>query len=71
MKYKKKKILRAGISDFFYKESKSLKKNFFWGGGSVNISEQMFQKGTSAQLCKIILKAMHKCRSYGSDKLNL
>ena len=23
------------------------------------------------QLCKIILKSMHKCRSYGQDKLNL
>ena len=23
------------------------------------------------QLCRIILKCMHKCRSYGPDKLNL
>ena len=23
------------------------------------------------QLCKIILKSMHKCTSYGPDKLNL
>ena len=25
----------------------------------------------SAELCKIILKSMHKCASYGPDKLNL
>ena len=35
----------------------------------------MISNGTSTlqqeQMCQIILKSMHKCRSYGPDKLNL
>ena len=33
-----------------------------------NVPEQMFKK---EQLCQIILKSMHKCTTYGPDKLNL
>ena len=50
-------------------------------GGEKQITEctltnvPMFQNGTSTlpgeHLCQIILKYMHKCRSYGPDKLNL
>ena len=43
----------------------------------VNLLEQMFHvsNGTSTlqgeHLCKIFLKSIHQCRSYGSVKLNL
>ena len=40
-----------------------------------NLPEKNVSNGTSPpqgqQLCKIILKSMHKCTSYGPDKLNL
>ena len=40
-----------------------------------NLSEQMFQITLlllqEKQLCCIIFKSMHKCKSYGRDKLNL
>ena len=39
-----------------------------------NLLENNFSNGTSPpqgqQLCKIILKSLHKCTSYGPDKLN-
>ena len=60
---------------------------FLWGGGGsgggLEYVDSFFTKnpnlklnvlnGTSSrrQLCKIILKSMHKCTSYGPDKLNL
>ena len=58
------------VSEFFDKLTKNLNLNFFLGGrlgvgGYVNVGEHMFQ------MCHIILKSMHKCRSYGLDKLNL
>ena len=40
-----------------------------------NLPEKNVSNGTSPprgqQLCKIILKSVHKCTSYGQDKLNL
>ena len=40
-----------------------------------NLRGKNFSNGTfrprGQQLCKIILKSMHKCTSYGPDKLNL
>ena len=42
---------------------------------TVNLPEKNVSNGTSPpqgqQLCKIILKSMHKCTSYGPDKLNI
>ena len=39
----------------------------------MHVHEQMFQNSTSTlqeeHLCKIILKSMHICRSYGLEKL--
>ena len=40
-----------------------------------NLREKKVSNGTSSsqgpQLCKIILKSMHKCTSYAPDKLNI
>ena len=39
-----------------------------------NLPEKNVSNGTSplrVQLCKIILKSMHKCTSYGPDKPNI
>ena len=40
---------------------------------TVNLPEKNVSSGTplpqGQQLCKIILKSMHKCTSYGQDKL--
>ena len=48
------------------------------GGGGGGVNEHTWttaSNGTSSlqgeHLCKIILKSMHKCTSYGPDKLNL
>ena len=42
-------------------------QNFF-----LNIYEPKISKNVSnEQLCQIVLKSMHKCRSNGPDKLNL
>ena len=42
---------------------------------TVNLPEKNISNGTSPpqglQLCKILLKSMHKCTSYGPDKLNI
>ena len=56
---------------FFFQESKS--KNEIWGVGPSsylkNVSNGTFTP-QGQQLCRIILKSMHKCTSYGPDKLN-
>ena len=49
----------------FYKESKSKKKNSGEG------KREREREREEQQLCKIILKSMHKCTSYGPDKLNI
>ena len=68
----------GGISEFFEKLTKNpnLKREVLGGEGVVSEhTSANVSNGTSTpqgeHLCKIILKSMHKCRSYGQDKLNL
>ena len=55
----------SGISEFF----------FLGGGGGRDGRTDPNQFANSPpqgqQLCKIILKSMHKCTCYGPDKLNI
>ena len=63
--------------NFFYKESKSMKKNFFlfFGGGRGRWTLDR-QTNRPKPICSFnFFEAggitMHKCTSYGPDKLNL
>ena len=61
----------------FTKNSKLKKKDFFLGGGGGGIAGRtdpnQFANSPPqrCQLCKIILKSMHKCTCYGPDELNI
>ena len=50
---------------------------FFWGGGGGGVAGRTDPNQFAnyppqgCQLCKIILKSMHKCTCYGPDELNI
>ena len=63
----------------FTKNSKLKKKKFFFGGGGggkgvagrTDPNQFANSPPQGCQLCKIILKSMHKCTCYGPDELNI
>ena len=59
----------------FTKNPKLKKFFFFRGGGGGGVAGRTDQFANSppqgCQLCKIILKSMHKCTCYGPDELNI